>query len=531
MDKLTILIVDDTPDNLRAMEAVLGDGFPGCSVLTASTADEAMRLAAGPGGAIDIALIDLQMPSIDGIDLTTRLKRSPTIRSIGIILMTSHRSDSAMRARGLDAGADDFVSRPVDNIELAARIRAVLRVRTAEDHLRHLHAHLQDMAEERACALRASEERYHQLFTGMREGFSLHEVVCDEAGTPCDFRFIEVNPAFEQLTGLRADRVRGRTIREMLPSIPSELIERYGRVALTGEPLHLERLMTDLNKYFEISAFRPRPGQFAVVLHDISERLQATAAADDLNRQLAEKNHELSTMLYATSHDLRSPLLNVQGFANELQRTCRKLMDAAAGCHPPLPGSILSLLNADIPECLHYITSGVTKMDRLLSGLLQLSRLGQVTLRIMPVDLNQVVAEVVRTADFQIKSAGAEVRVGPLPTCLGDQVQLNQVFSNLVDNAIKYLDPDRRPGLIRIEGRQESGHVLCSVSGNGIGIRAEHHESIFGVFQRLNTKRGVSGDGLGLATVRRIMERHSGRIWVESQPGAGTTFHLLLPGA
>lgn len=141
--------------------------------------------------------------------------------------------------------------------------------------------------------------------------------------------------------------------------------------------------------------------------------------------------------------------------------------------------------------------------------------------------MNAVFKDVARAMEFQIQKAGVTLRVDPLPDCLGDATQINQVFSNLLDNAIKYLDA-QRPGVISVSGRVENDRAIYVVRDNGIGIAPEHEKTIFEIFRRLNPKAG-DGDGLGLAIAQRVLERHNGEIWVESAPGQGSAFFVSLP--
>ncbi|MGD1086828.1 MAG: ATP-binding protein, partial [Verrucomicrobiota bacterium] len=162
------------------------------------------------------------------------------------------------------------------------------------------------------------------------------------------------------------------------------------------------------------------------------------------------------------------------------------------------------------------------------AGFLRFSRLGRAVLRIAPLDMNAMLADIARTVEFQLKQAGATLRVADLPPCLGDPGQINQVFSNLIDNALKYRSP-ARAAVIQVSGRTEKGRSFYSIQDNGIGVAAEHQDRIFEIFHRLNPDAS-EGEGLGLAIVQRILERHGGKVRVESAPGAGSTFFVSLPG-
>ena len=274
-----------------------------------------------------------------------------------------------------------------------------------------------------------------------------------------------------------------------------------------------------------------KPVQHIAIRTDITARKASEEKLAQYARELAEKNKELETVVYVASHDLRSPLVNVQGFSNELGQTCASIKTRIGEIlgQSSEDKELLSLLNNDVPESLSFIQSGIAKMDRLLSGFLRFSRLGRAALTIENLDMDAMLKEIARTMEFQIKQAGVVIELGPLPACLADATQTNQVFSNLLDNALKYRDP-ARPGRIRVEGTIEEGRAIYAVQDNGIGIAPEHQAQVFEIFQRLDPA-GVPGEGLGLTIAQRILERQHGKIWVESRGGEGSSFFVSLPAA
>jgi len=279
-----------------------------------------------------------------------------------------------------------------------------------------------------------------------------------------------------------------------------------------------------------------RPGLILLAIEDITDRKRAeeqlarlAAELQQSNQKLKRSNRELQDFAYVVSHDLRAPLVNIQGFSKELALSCERLRSAAADVQ--VPGAerreLSALLDEDIPEAIEFITTSATKMDSLLSGVLQLSRVGRAVLTVRQLDMNQMLSEIVASMQFAIDQAGASVQVDWLPPCQGDQMQINQVFSNLLNNALKYLDPNR-PGAIRVCGQEEPDRVVYSIEDNGIGIAAEHQDSIYKIFHRLDPQRGT-GEGLGLTIVRRVLDRHHGKIWVESEVNEGSKFYVSLP--
>jgi PAS domain S-box-containing protein len=272
-----------------------------------------------------------------------------------------------------------------------------------------------------------------------------------------------------------------------------------------------------------------KPAQYIVIRTDITENKRAEAKLVELARTLEEKNKELETIVYVASHDLRSPLVNIQGFTQELKRSCAQLRallqreEASEADRRELK----TVLDRDIPEAMEFIQAGVAKIDLLLTGFLRFSRLGRAVLKITTLDMDAMLANIARTVEFQVKQAGATLRIDLLPQCLGDPGQINQVFSNLIDNALKYRSP-QRAALIEVSGGTENGRSVYSIKDNGIGIAPEHQGGIFEIFHRLNPSAS-EGEGIGLAIVQKTLERQDGKVWVESAPDAGSTFFVSLP--
>ncbi len=346
----------------------------------------------------------------------------------------------------------------------------------------------------------------------------------------------DVNEATERVTGVSRGRLVGSDFSDYFTE-PEKAREGYQKVIAEGlvrdYPLtirHVSGRTTDV--LYNAALYRDEAGNVQGVFaaaRDITERKRAELEKDRLAAELLQKNQEMEQIIYVTSHDLRSPLVNVQGFGKELGSSLKELTILLNDYAFPSEQrtKLTFLLEKDIPESLHFINSSVLKMDSLLAGLLKLSRLGRVELKEERIDMNQFLAEVVRGFEFQFKERGVAIEISDLPPCTGDKLQINQVFSNLLDNALKYLDPGR-PGRIRISGRMAAGDPEYCVEDNGIGIAPEHQEKAFEIFHRLNPAMG-KGEGLGLTIVRRILERHHGTVRIESEPGKGCRFYVSLP--
>ncbi len=263
---------------------------------------------------------------------------------------------------------------------------------------------------------------------------------------------------------------------------------------------------------------------------EMEQRKATEMEREQLLKDLATKNRELESIVYVASHDLRSPLVNIQGFSRELEQSCSTIHSAinASQLDDPEKLQLIRKVEQDIPEAISYITSSANRMDILLKGLLRLSRLGTAALTVEKLEMNDIVKRVLDSMSYQIQKAGARVQTDELPPSYGDAMQIMQVFSNLIDNALKYLDSDRK-GHIVISGSRDAARTIYSVKDNGIGIKDNHKDKVFELFHRLDPSGPVPGEGLGLTIIQRIISRHNGSVWLESEPGADSTFYISLP--
>ena len=281
-------------------------------------------------------------------------------------------------------------------------------------------------------------------------------------------------------------------------------------------------------------------------LHETTRRLAAAAVAERqheedlkghaealalINQSLQSKTEEIETFVYSVTHDLRSPLVNLQGFSRELELSCGDLWRILAPVDlPPQIHNLLEAVERDIKESVYFIKASVSSSGRLIDALLRLSRAGWVSYQWQRVDVGEVVHRILDTLRARISEKGARVTVGELPAVWGDPTAVEQIFGNLLRNAVSYLDP-LRPGAIEVSA--ESGPpgslVTFWVRDNGLGIPAAHQSKLFLPFQRFQGNV-TPGEGIGLALVRRAVERQGGEIHVESQEGVGTAFTVTLAG-
>lgn len=274
----------------------------------------------------------------------------------------------------------------------------------------------------------------------------------------------------------------------------------------------------------------------------VGEIQQAREALDRLNAglehqvhertaQLSRANDEIQRFAYIVSHDLRAPLVNVMGYTAELEQAgkamARQIELIETRAPKTLDAEAVVAVREDVPEAIGFIRASTEKMDRLINAILKLSREGRRHLVLERLDLTAMAEGIAASLKHQTEAAGARIVVEPLPSIDSDRLSMEQIFGNLIDNAVKYLDHDR-PGEIRLSGRADGDWITYRIADNGRGITERDHERIFELFRR-SGRQDRTGEGLGLAFVRNSVRRLGGEITLESELGKGSTFILKFP--
>ena len=244
---------------------------------------------------------------------------------------------------------------------------------------------------------------------------------------------------------------------------------------------------------------------------------------------ITEKNKQLENYLYITTHDLRTPLVNIQGYGGRLEKQANSIKCFLEQCQlePEVKQNLDKLTNQDMPKTLDIILTSVTKMDTLLNGLLHISRTGKARLVITKVNMNLLFDSVFYANHYLIQQHNVEINIGDVPDCYGDENFLNQVFSNIISNAIKYQNTSRKLK-IEITAETKPNTVIYSIKDNGMGIAERHLDKIWNVFFRVDAASPQSGEGIGLSFVKRIVHKHKGKIWAKSEEGKGSSFFIEL---
>ncbi|MBF0118591.1 MAG: transporter substrate-binding domain-containing protein [Desulfobacterales bacterium] len=379
--------------------------------------------------------------------------------------------------------------------------------------------------------LRESEDRFRLLFQNLTSGFALHEIIFNASGIPCDYRFLEINPAFERLTGLKSSEVIGKTILEVLPKTEFYWIEKYGEVALSQNPIQYENFSKELNKYYSVTAYSPKKGQFAVLILDITERksfeeeliqyknhLEEIVAVRTYELNIAKEQAEAaniakSRFLANMSHELRTPLNIIIGFSRLIQRD--------------------KSLNLPQQENLSTIVKSSEHLLELINEVIEMSKIdiGSLELSEHDFNLHQLLHIIEGMYKIRAMEKGINlifVKANDVPTFIhGDEMKFRQVLLNVLGNAVKFTCQGHV--ILRIGYSEKDSRLLVEIEDTGPGIAPEEKDFIFKPFhQTKSSKISLEGTGLGLPISKKYIELMGGEINVESQHGKGSIFRFYI---
>ncbi|MBN1762257.1 MAG: PAS domain S-box protein [Methanomicrobia archaeon] len=357
-------------------------------------------------------------------------------------------------------------------------------------------------------ALRESEEKFRAMFNNMAAACCIDEVIY-EGGRAVDYRILDVNPAYERIIGISRAQAVGALASQLYGTGEAPFLEIYAKVAETREPASFERYFPPIDKYLHITSSSPAKGKFSNVFSDITDWKRMESERTLILKELEAKNRELERFTYTVSHDLRSPLITIQGFTDML----RKDLEETEG--------------EKVENDLQHITKATTQMSRLLHDTLELSRIGRMVNPPEDVSFGKIVDDALGQTAGELTANNVRVSVAKdFPTVHVDRMRIVEALVNLIGNCIKYRGDQPSPE-IDIGYREEGAETVFFVKDNGRGIDPNQHEKVFELFYKVDSRS--EGTGAGLAIVKRIIEVCGGRIWMESEKGKGCTVCFTLP--
>ena len=502
-----ILLIEDNPEDCADLRQMLLRGGKRRYRFTEARlgADGVRRVLDPQTGPVQCVLLDYDLPDMNAHGVLAALCKGTDMPPCPVVVITGTATVEGLQLLG--AGAQDYIGKRWTSPDSLTRAveNAVERFALQSERRRALEA------------LRSSEERHRALFDSIDEACSVIEMIFDEHGVAVDARYLQVNPAFEQHTGLQ--EVEGRTARSLIPNIELQWFDIYGAVALTGVPVRMERHSQAMQRWFDIYAFRlgaPQAKQVAVMFKDITERKQTEQVLIAAKAEAEKANRAKSDFLLGMSHELRSPLSAMLGFTQLIE----------AGVPPPTPAQ---------QDCVDQILRAGWYLLGLMNEILDLTSIeaGNTVLSSQSMSLQAVLDDCQAMIEPQAQAGSIRIafsRIGRPCFVQADPTRTKQVLINLLSNAIKY---NSSRGQVMVDCTLTPGQrVRVSVRDTGPGLSTAQIAQLFQPFNRLGRESGTEpGTGIGLVISKRLVELMGGCIGVDSTPGVGSCFWFELAAA
>lgn len=544
MAKPKILLIEDNPQNRVLATFLLEEA--GMEVLPAVNGAEALERARS--WRPDLILLDIQLPDMDGYELLGRLKGLPEVERIPVVAVTSYAMGGE-RKRAMELGCAGYIEKPIDTVQFANQVSefleiprqglsilvvedrtesalvlrenleqqgyTVIEAKNGREALQQLSEHPVDLVitdllmpemdgYQFTHALK-TDERFRKIpvliYTATYTAPEDKKLALDLGAVDFIVKPAETGAFMRLIAQVLAKAARGELPDPRVAPDESGFLKQY-----------TERLLQKLeDKVLEAEESNRKLSQMNAQLEQ--RVAEATGDLRETIQRLNSANKDLESFAYTVAHDLRAPLRSVRGLVTILGE------DHARG------------LSKEAQEICRRLIHNADLMDRLIEDLLEYSRLGTGAFALIPVSLNVAVSDALSLLKSVIAQSGAQVDAQPnMPPVIGHQPTLMQIVSNLVSNGIKFVGPGVRPE-IHLTAEEKDGRVTLRIRDNGIGIAPESQEKIFDVFERLHDNESYPGTGIGLAVVKKGVQKMGGKCGVESRPGKGSVFWIELPAA
>jgi len=496
--KYVVINVDDIEANRYAMTKILQRA--GFESIKADSGYAALELVNKYNP--DCVVLDVNLPDINGFEVCKKIRENPKTAPIPVVHVSATYIKIDDRETAFEGGADAYFVHPVDPREFILAIKSLIRIRETERKLRE------------------SEERFRRLAENAQDIIYRYELVPKPV-------FSYVSPAVTAITGYTPEEHYAN------PNLGFEIVHPEDRHVLQSimehkhffEPVILRWIKKDgtiiWTEQRNVPIYNDNGELVAIegIARDITLRkryeeeilklnAQLEQRVEERTAQLKEVNKELESFAYTVSHDLRAPLTGIAGFANILKQ------------------ELAGKTDKNIESYIDAIIDSVKKMERLIADLLSFSQMARSQLHYTQVDFNKMVQAIIQEVTLTQKSV-AQFKIGKLPVINGDEAMLRIAFTNLISNAVKFSSKAEHP-LVEIDSYNQNGKTIIYVKDNGVGFDSKLQDKLFNVFQRLHSEKDFPGTGIGLALVRRIIMRHDGKVWAQSEPGKGATFYVEL---
>jgi len=488
MKKKQIMVVEDervVADDIRMSLQRLGYGVSA----VASSAQDAIKQAEKTHP--DLVLMDIVLDGEDGIEVAGKIRSR---FNIPVVFLTAYADDKTLERVKLTEPVG-YILKPFEDRELLITIEIAL------------------YTHEVGKKLKESEEKYRKIFELSPEIIG----VLDKKGN-----IVDINRMVYSWLGYKPEEFIGKNFFELSNLVEknrAQMKERFDSEIFGKEvPAYDVNFITKAGEKVvgsvQATPIKDENGKVVreiIMISDITERKKMEEKLGRILEELKRKNLELDDYTYTVSHDLKAPLITIQGFSEMLYEKYRDILDESGSMY------------------LERITLASKRLDRFVSDLLKLSRAGRRTEEFKEENIKSIVETSIKSLDALIREKQIEVKYGPkFPAVFCDKTRIIQVFDNLIVNAIKYIGKQEKPK-IEIGWRELKKHYKFWIADNGMGIRERDKERIFKVFYRGSGVGSEEGTGVGLAVAKKVIESHDGEIWVDSKPGKGATFYFTIP--